>query len=120
MDHELSELRRALADQGPRGPGRRVPRLLRERVLAATRQRRAGGASVAELAEAVGLSVETLRRWLDSDVEEARAGHPRPMPVAVIGGAAQSRGALSLVTPSGFRVEGLSVETAAELLARLR
>jgi hypothetical protein len=42
------------------------------------------------------------------------------MPVAVIGGAAQSRGALSLVTPSGFRVEGLSVETAAELLARLR
>ncbi len=121
MDHELSELRRALADQGPRGPGRRVPRLLRERVLVATRQRRAGGASVATLAEALGLSVETLRRWLGTDVEgQPRAGHPRPMPVAVIGDAAQSRGALSLVTPSGFRVEGLSVETAAELLARLR
>jgi transposase-like protein len=121
MDHELSELRRALADQGPRGPGRRVPRLLRERVLVATRQGRAGGASVAKLAEALGLSVETLRRWLDRDVDgQPRAGHPRPMPVAVIGDAAQSRGALSLVTPSGFRVEGLSVETAAELLTRLR
>lgn len=120
MDHELSELRRALADQGPRGPGRRVPRHLRERVLDATRRRRAGGASVAELAGALGLAGETLRRWLDTDVEQpAPSGHARPLPVAVIGGA-QGRGALSLVTPSGFRVEGLSVETAADLLARLR
>jgi transposase-like protein len=89
-------------------------------VLAATRQRRDGGASVARLAGALGLSVETLRRWLDTDVEEPpHGGHARPMPVAVVA-AAQNRGALSLVTPSGFRVEGLSVEAAAELLARLR
>lgn len=121
MDHELSELRRALADQGPRGPGRRVPRLLRERVVAAIRRRREDGTSVAKLAVALGLSVETLRRWLDTAVEgPSSTGHPRPMPVALIGGAAQRPGALSLVTPSGFRVEGLSVETAAELLARLR
>ncbi|MCK6574596.1 helix-turn-helix domain-containing protein [Myxococcota bacterium] len=121
MDHELSELRRALADQGPRGPGRRVPCLLRERVVAAVRRRREDGVSVAKLAEALGLSVETLRRWLDAAVEGQRsAGRARPMPVAVIGGAAQGRGALSLVTPTGFRVEGLSVDTAAELLARLR
>ena len=121
MDHELSELRRALADQGPRGPGRRVPRLLRERLLVAIRQRRARGVGVAELAGALGLSGETLRRWLEDDVEEPpRGGHPRPMPVAVIGREAQSSGALSLVTPSGLRVEGLSVETAAELLTRLR
>lgn len=121
MDHELSELRRALADQGPRGPGRRVPRLLRERVVAAVQRRREDGVSVAKLAEALGLSVETLRRWLDTAVEgQPSAGRPRPMPVALIGGADQRSGALSLVTPTGFRVEGLSVETAAELLARLR
>ena len=42
------------------------------------------------------------------------------MPVALIAAPAQTRTALSLVTPSGFRVEGLSVETVAELLARLR
>jgi putative addiction module component (TIGR02574 family) len=38
------------------------------------------------------------------------------MPVAVFGGAAQSRRALLLVTPSGFRAEGLSVDLESEAL----
>ncbi len=120
MDRELSELRRALADLGPSGPGRRVPHLLRERVLVAIRRRHQGGASLRQLGDALGLTAETLRRWLDAVEVAPTAASPRPMPVALIAAPAQTRTALSLVTPSGFRVEGLSVETVAELLARLR
>ena len=119
MDHELSELRRALAELGPSGPGRRVPQRLRERMLVAIRRRHQGGASLRQLGEALGLTAETLRRWLDT-VDEAASATPRPTPVALVDTPDQTRTVLSLVTPSGFRVEGLSVETAAELLARLR
>jgi len=115
MDAELSRLRRALADFGPSRPGRRVPQALRERLVADARRRRDAGESLHELGRAHGLQAETLRRWLDAGVAA-----PRPLPVSLVAAPSQGAHALSLVTPSGFRLEGLTAETAAELLGRLR
>jgi predicted transcriptional regulator len=118
MDRELTELRRAVTELGPMRPGRRLPALLRDRILAVVRARNAAGGSLRQLAENLGLSAETLSRWLAADgAEEPRKGaSTRPLPVVVAAPAVT----LTLVTPGGHRLEGLSVDTAAELLGRLR
>lgn len=118
MDRELSELRRAVSDAGPRGPGRRLPIRLQARLVEVIRRRHARGESLRQLAEALGLTAETLRRWLAAAPSTAPAV-VRPLPVAVVEPIAAAA-ALALVTPDGFRFEGLTVASAAELLARLR
>lgn len=119
MDRELAELRRAVADLGPKQAGRRVPVRLRSRLVAIVRSRRAAGHSLSALADALGLAAETLSRWLAAPAPEAVAGVDRPLPVLVTSPATPPT-ALTLITPSGYRVEGLSLAAAAELLARLR
>lgn len=119
MDRELSELRRAVSDAGPRGPGRRLPTRLQARLVEVIRRRHARGESLRQLAEALGLTAETLRRWLAAAPSTAPAV-VRPLPVAVVEPIAAAAAPLALVTPDGFRFEGLTVASAAELLARLR
>lgn len=78
-----------------------------------------------QIAAALGLSESALRRWRADDdggegvalvpveviVDEAPVGAARP--TGGIGGA------LTLVSPRGYRVEGLGVEQLAALLARI-
>jgi transposase-like protein len=116
MDRELAELRRAVSDLGPKRPGRRIPAGLRARLMTTVHERRRGGAGVRELADALGLSVETLMRWSSARGASPTTTDERPLPVVV----ASPVASLTLVTPGGFRLEGLSVAAAADLLARLR
>jgi hypothetical protein len=77
------------------------------------------------IAEALGLSESALRRWrADDDGHEGVA----PLPVEVIADEAtvvaawptrSIGGVMTLVSPSGYRVEGLGVEQLAALLARI-
>ncbi len=117
MDRELVELRRAVSDLGPKRPGRRVPAALRTRLMAVVRERRSGGTSLRDLADSLGLSGETLTRWMSRQGAAPERTAERPLPVVVT---SLPAAALTLVTPGGFRVEGLSVASVAELLARLR
>lgn len=117
MDRELVELRRAVSDLGPKRPGRRIPAALRVRLVALVRERQGAGASLRDLADSLGLSTETLTRWMATRPAALERGAERPLPVVVTSSPAA---ALTLVTPGGFRVEGLSVASVAELLARLR
>ena len=119
MDRELAELHRALVDLGPKRPGRRIPARLKSRILSVVRGRQANGESQRGLAEALGLSGETLRRWLTapSAVEDRAPVRPLPVSVMPLPSPAVS---LALVTPTGYRVEGLTVASAVELLSRLR
>jgi transposase-like protein len=112
---EARELRRALAST-ERGRGKRVPEELKKRVVAYVRERRAEGAGYRDVAQELGLSSETARRWCAT----AAGGRPKRsrrsmVPVEVA--AEQPRGVL--VSPSGYRVEGLDLGELAALLRAL-
>jgi hypothetical protein len=108
MDTEIRKLRAALARREG-GRGRRFAPELRRQITAVGRELRAEGQSWCRIGGELGLPAETVRRLC-----EAAPGF-----VAVeVADRAVAR-ELVVIAPSGYRVEGLDIETVVELLARL-
>ena len=108
MEMEIRRLRAALARREG-GRGRRFAPELRRQITAVGRGLRAEGRSWFKIGRDVGLPTETMRRLCEAApgfvaVEVADDVRPRN---------------LTVVAPSGYRVEGLDVETVVSLLARL-
>lgn len=90
------------------------------------------GGTLAGTAKALGVPEPTLQAWRKGQPAAHRRAHapgekPALVPVVVPGpkkttasAAGAVPGGLVLVSPGGWRVEGLSAEAAAELLGRLR
>ena len=115
VGERLQAARAALAGLGPRGRTTRIPAGVRARVLAYTRRQRAAGASWQTVASAVGVSASALKNW-------SRLALParRLVPVVVSpAGTEPSSSVLAIVSPAGYRVEGLDVATATALLRAL-
>jgi hypothetical protein len=113
----LRSLRERLEAARRRGP-RKFGDALRAEGTLALRALRTQGLSVKQAGEALSLSADTVRRWL--------AGSPRQSsppasftPVLVRPDAAPLTSP-ALISPSGFRVEGLSLEQLAQLLRGLQ
>ncbi len=94
----------------------RVPREVRDEVCRYAIRRRKAGAAWAAIARETGLDVRKLQRWNTrarraASVPVLRAVEvlPEPEPLVV----------LTLIAPSGVRIEGLAVEQAAHLLRLL-
>lgn len=110
-DNESAVLRRELQAQH-RGRGKRYPVELKARATAYAKRRHDAGASYAVIAEELGLGFETVRRWcIDAEPTPPRSAL---VPVEVV---TESRTPIAIVSPSGFRLEGLDV---AEAVAALR
>jgi transposase len=134
-DHELDELRRQLA-KTVTGRGIYYPDALRERVSAWAYQRRDEGAPWDVIAAELGCQNSTLRRWVQTEDRRVRT-RTKPttalVAVDVDGGgplvaveepveptAPPPSGRLvCVVSPAGFRVEGLTVDEAVDALRRL-
>jgi hypothetical protein len=107
--------RAAVAALGPRGRTSRIPDAVRAEVVAYARRERAAGRSWTRIAHVVGLSAGALKNW---------AHTPPPartlVPVEVATPAAAVRAAaFVVVSPGGYRVEGLDLPTATALLRAL-
>jgi hypothetical protein len=93
-------------------------------VLAYVESARDEGLAWWQIAEGLGLSESALRRWRE---EEDGRDRIALLPVEVIGeedavavvAPARGAGLVTLVSPAGYRVEGLGVEQLAALLARV-
>jgi hypothetical protein len=87
---------------------------VRLRVLAYARRARAAGQSWQRIAHAVGVSAGSLQNW-------SRMPPPARtlVPVTVAAAPAAPPSALVVVSPGGYRVEGLDVPTASALLRAL-
>jgi len=122
MDERLRELRRRLG--GLRRSGRRrrreYPAELRVEVVSYSTARQEQGVSLARLAADLGLPYSTLCLWMKQERSV------RPFRQVVVGRSetesvpqepGRDTATLTVVTPSGYRVEGLGVN---ELLALLR
>jgi hypothetical protein len=110
MDSEIRKLRAALARRES-GRGRRFSPRLRRQISGVGERLRRAGKSWREIGVELGLPTATVRRLCDGAA-------PGFAPVEVVGNAASGAG-LVLVTPGGFRLEGLDATTAATLMRQL-
>jgi hypothetical protein len=106
------QVRRELGDR--QGAERRYSAALRQQAVAHWRAREAAGDGLPAVAAALGVAAWSLRRWTQDG---------RLRRVAVIDDSAPpppARGVIVILGADTVRVEGLDVETAAQLIARLR
>jgi hypothetical protein len=114
MDDAVQRFRRqAGRELGDReGAERRYSVGLRQQAVAYWHAREAAGDGVRAVAAALGVAPVSLRRWAQDarfrPVRIVEADAPVPPRLVVV------------VDPTGVRVEGVDVETAAQLIARLR
>lgn len=132
-DHELHELRRELA-KVPRGHGIYYPDSLRGRVRDWAFRRKEEGATWPAIAAEIGVAHSTLRLWIGVELRRRRALEKPTaalVPVEIVGAApdvsaaisaafaSQRTTSLSVVSPGGYRVEGLTLDEAIVALQRL-
>lgn len=113
MDETLRALRKRAREENRRSEKRRrYSRELREEAVAYVARRKREGASVERIASELGVSSVSLSRW-----SRAMGNTKSLVPVEIIANEEGSR--LSLLTPRGYRVEGLSEASAVRLVERL-
>jgi hypothetical protein len=113
-DKEIRRLRAQLARMD-RGRGKRYPAELRQRIGRAATELRRRDQSWQGIGAFLGIPHETVRRFTGaSTLGRRRSGF---VPVMVEDDAGDST--CVLVTPGGYRVEGLGVAGMAELIRRL-
>ena len=115
-DREAEQLRRELGRVTSR-QGPCFPREIKERASRWIAEQRAAGATVSEIADALGLASGTVLRWSAGSRIEGKS-HRQLVPVEVVHDGFTSR-SLSVVSPAGFRIEGVSMAEAAALLKAL-
>ncbi len=93
--------------------GRRYPADLRQQIVAHVISERSKGVSVRSTAESLGLSYPTLQGWVQAAPKGFRSVAMKEATPE------RETQAMRLVTAQGHRVEGLSREDAAFLLASL-
>jgi hypothetical protein len=114
MDEAVQRFRRqAGRELGDReGAERRYSVALRQQAVAHWRAREAAGDGERAVAMALGIAPVSLRRW---------AQDARLRPVRLVEAAAPARSPLVVVVDAtSVRVEGVDIETAPQLIARLR
>ena len=112
MDMKLREFRKQAGEEnrGRRGLGRRYSGQLRLAAVAYLRRKKGEGESLERVASEL-VSHWSLSRWVR---ESVAAGVLRPVEVEEV-----SSNEFSLLTPRGYRVEGLSEESVVRLVERL-
>ena len=111
MPTNYTELREAITRSRVGQTRWRCPAELREEIVGFTNERRREGVSVMKVARELGMSESGLNRWLPK-------GDGRLRPVCVVEEPSSSD-QLVLVTPGGYRLEGLNASCAADVLRRL-
>ena len=112
---EAEKLRREFDSVGSR-QGPCFPPDLKERATRWIAEQRASGATAAEVATALGLAVGTVLRWSSGvRARPTRSSSRALVPVVVVPDSVATR-TVDVVSPSGFRAEGLSIAEAAALL----
>jgi len=116
MAREAGELRRRVMALGRRTRGARIPEELRAEVIDYAIERRRCGDGVRKIAGALGVSPESIRRW----TAPPAAGRARALvPIVVREDDDASPRPVTVTSPSGYRVEGLTIASAAALLRAL-
>ena len=117
MDREAARIRGLVRAAGPRGRGARLPDEVRRELIAFAHGRRPDGVGVHRIAAVTGVSPESIRRWT-RDEPGSTARELVAVEVRAEVTPAQI-GTLSVCSPSGYRIDGLTLEQAVVALGRL-
>jgi hypothetical protein len=109
----IQNLRAALARR-ERGRGKRYTSRLQRRIAEAATELRRHGHGWQAIGKFLGIPHETVRRFSGASTATTL------VPVEIVDEANPRNGGLTLVSPEGYRIEGLGVGDAAEILRRLR
>lgn len=116
MAGDVRGLKRELSRR-ERGRGKRYPAELKQQVVVWAQQRRAEGAAWPAVADELGLGLDTVRRWcLAANKSDGTSRALVPVRVVARPAAASPAAVVSL---SGWRIDGLTVAEAAEMLRAL-
>lgn len=110
MDPRVKRFREEASRQGVGRVGRRYPAPMRALAVALARER--SREPLGRVAADLGVSVLSLQRW----IEQGEPARFRPVEVEPESVARLRSGGLVLITPRGYRVEGLETETLSSLL----
>jgi hypothetical protein len=113
MDETVIRVRARLARM-QRGRGKRYTPELKKQIARAALQLRQSGLGWHRIGQALGIPNETVRRFCGASGGSGR-GAFSPVVVADDG----DRSVAVLVTPSGYRIEGLNLDQMVQLLSRL-
>jgi hypothetical protein len=119
MDDAVVKFRRAAAreNRGRRGLQRRYSAAVQQQAVDYCRMRQRAGDGFRAVAAALGVADWSLRRWMKVSKNQVCF---RPVHVVPLEPASRIPSIVIRLTGDGPRVEGLDVEAAAQLLARLR
>jgi hypothetical protein len=118
MSDPATEVCAALAALGKRGRTTRIPDDVRAMVVHYARQQRRRNVPWRTIASELGVSASAVQRWAKRDAGPRPRRPAAVVPVQVREARLEERG-LAVVTPSGVRVEGLSLEAAVHVLQQL-
>jgi transposase len=93
-----------------------VPSEVKARVRLYALGRREQGATLSQIGDELGLSVRNVQRWSATGGGARRGRAIVPVAVEVI---AERRATVSVVSPSGYRLEGVGLDEAVQLLRAL-
>jgi transposase-like protein len=114
MDARIKRFRQEASQQGAFAVGRRYSAELRRLAVAVVEEHR--DVPLSRIAGELGVSIVSLQRW----VEQEQPASFRPVQVRLEADSeAPATGALVLITPRGYRVEGLDIASLTALLGRL-
>lgn len=113
QDREARELRRRVARLRRGRPGFRFSSSLRDRITAWVTMQRERGVWWCDLAREIGVPAETLKRWA-----APRSTSSTLRQVEVID--APPIGTVTLVSPTGLRIEGVAIVDAIAILRGLQ
>jgi transposase-like protein len=113
VGRHLTSLRAAVVAHEP-ARGKRYDRRLKARLIELAQMRRKQGASWKQIASEIGLPFETVRRWCIA--AEPKRVHAL-VPVRVVHDGSERTVAVS--SPSGYRIESLSLHEAVAVLRAL-
>ena len=138
MSDTIQELAKLIAKHRPARDGDGFPPWLRERVATYVVEQLRSGAAISSLRSELGISVTTLRRWTRQQPEPTPSrGFARVMlaqapdtaalttastshPTRYRSKSSDDDAEISLISPSGFVLRGLSFEQGLQALATLR
>ena len=93
----------------------KYPRQLREQITAWVRARRQRGDWWCDLSRAIGVPAETLKRW----AADHGGTQIALVPVEVVDAPSTGTGTVTLVSPTGLRIEGVAIVDAIAILRGL-
>lgn len=114
-DREARDLRRRVARLKRGRPGFQFSAALRQRITAWVETQRERGAWWCDLEREIGVSSKTLRRWAAPRTVATPGLAMRPVDVID----APLAGTVTLVSPTGLRIEGVAIADAIAILRGL-